>query len=343
MSAGRCLTVLQRRDDRPADRQRVRIVVGEVVGDAGQPRVDVGAAEFLGRDFLAGRRLDERRTGQKDRAGAVDDDRFVRHRRHVRAAGRARSHHDGDLRDALGRHPGLVEEDPPEVLAVREDLGLERQERAARVHQIDARQAVLERDLLRADVLLDGDREVGAALHRRVVGDDRATSRPETRPMPVTRPAAGASLSYMLERGERRQLEERRAGIEQPVDALADGELALLAMALEVFGAAAHPDDLASTRAARRRAAACARGWPQTPRRTDRRVDDIHGRYHPQQSVLKPQAGQRQTACMRYISAPQRSHGILSSLAGGRAGLERGDGFDGRRARGLRHAGIIER
>jgi len=39
-----------------------------------------------------------------------------------------------------------------------------------------------------------------------------------------------------------------------------------------------------------------------------------NGRYHPQQSVLKPHAGQRQTACMRYISAPQRSQGILSSL-----------------------------
>ena len=33
--------------------------------------------------------------------------------------------------------------------------------------------------------------------------------------------------------------------------------------------------------------------------------------YHPQQSVLKPQAGQRQTACMRYISAPQRSQSIF--------------------------------
>jgi hypothetical protein len=34
--------------------------------------------------------------------------------------------------------------------------------------------------------------------------------------------------------------------------------------------------------------------------------------YHPQQSVLKPHAGQRQTACMRYISASQRSHSIAS-------------------------------
>jgi hypothetical protein len=33
--------------------------------------------------------------------------------------------------------------------------------------------------------------------------------------------------------------------------------------------------------------------------------------YQPQQSVLNPQAGHRQTACMRNISAPQRSHSIL--------------------------------
>jgi hypothetical protein len=31
---------------------------------------------------------------------------------------------------------------------------------------------------------------------------------------------------------------------------------------------------------------------------------------------LKPQAGQRQTACMRYISAEHRSQSILASLSG---------------------------
>lgn len=46
------------------------------------------------------------------------------------------------------------------------------------------------------------------------------------------------------------------------------------------------------------------------------------GRYQPQQSVLKRQAGQRQTACMRYISAPQRSHFIASSLDAGGAALK---------------------
>jgi hypothetical protein len=55
----------------------------------------------------------------------------------------------GDLGDAEGRHPGLVVEDPAEVVAVREDVRLERQERAAAVDEVDARQPVLERDLLR--------------------------------------------------------------------------------------------------------------------------------------------------------------------------------------------------
>ena len=35
--------------------------------------------------------------------------------------------------------------------------------------------------------------------------------------------------------------------------------------------------------------------------------------YHPQQSVLNRHEGQRHTACIRYISAPQRSQFIASS------------------------------
>ena len=41
----------------------------------------------------------------------------------------------------------------------------------------------------------------------------------------------------------------------------------------------------------------------------------IEQRYQPQQSVLKRQAGQRQTACIRYISAPHRSHFTASALS----------------------------
>jgi hypothetical protein len=73
-----------------------------------------------------------------------------------------------------GRHVGLVVEDAAEVVAVGKDLVLGRQVGAARIDQVDAGQAVLRRDLLRAQVLLDRHREVGAALHRGVVGHDHA-------------------------------------------------------------------------------------------------------------------------------------------------------------------------
>ena len=105
--------------------------------------------------------------------GAVDDHGLVRHRGHVRATRRTRAHHHGHLRDACGRHPRLVEEDAPEVIAVGEDLGLQREEGAPRIHQVDARQAVLEGDLLRAEMLLHGEGKVGAALDGRVVGHDQ--------------------------------------------------------------------------------------------------------------------------------------------------------------------------
>ena len=148
----------QRRDDVAHDLERVLVVVGEVVDDAGAPRVQVAAAELLGRDDLADRGLHERRAAEEDRALVAHDHRLVAHRGHVRAAGGARAEHGGDLRHAGGRHPRLVVEDAPEVVAIGEDLVLHRQERAAGVDEVDARQPVLERDLLRAQVLLHGER-----------------------------------------------------------------------------------------------------------------------------------------------------------------------------------------
>jgi hypothetical protein len=138
------------RDDAPGDRERVLVARRVVVGDARLPRVHVGAAELLGAHVLAGRRLHERRPADEDRARAADDHRLVAHRGHVRTACGARAHHDRDLRDALRRHPSLVEEDAAEVVAIREYLGLQRQERTAGVDEVEAGQLVLLRDLLGA-------------------------------------------------------------------------------------------------------------------------------------------------------------------------------------------------
>ena len=134
----------------------------------------VRAAELLGADLLARRGLHERRAAEKDGAGAAHDHGLVAHRGHVGTTGRARAHDRRELRDARGRHARLVVEDAPEMVAVREDLGLQRQECAARVDEVHAGQLVLGCDLLRAQVLLDRERVVGAALDGGVVGDDHA-------------------------------------------------------------------------------------------------------------------------------------------------------------------------
>ena len=127
------------------------------------------------------------------------------------------------------RQPGLVVEDPAEVVAVGEHLRLERQERPAAVDEVDARQPVLERDLLGPEVLLDRDRVVRAALDRGVVGDDHA-GRPLDPADPGDDPGARRLVVVHAPGGERAQLEEGRPRVEEPVDPLADRELAALAV-----------------------------------------------------------------------------------------------------------------
>src|SRR5688500_10400652 len=104
----------------------------------------IGAAELLSGDFLAGGGFYERRTAEKNGSSVLDDDRFVGHRRDIGTSGRARSHHHSNLRDALGGHPRLIEEDAPKMVAVGKHLGLEGQERAAGIDEVYAGQSILE-------------------------------------------------------------------------------------------------------------------------------------------------------------------------------------------------------
>src|SRR5262249_32698537 len=114
--------------------------------------------------------------------------------------------------------------DAPEVLALRKDLGLEREEGAARVDQVDARESVLERDLLRPHVLLHRERVVRPALHRRVVRDHRAFAARDA-PDAGDDPGARPVVAVAAVRGERGELEEGRSGRGEGVDAVADEEL----------------------------------------------------------------------------------------------------------------------
>src|SRR5699024_7141335 len=133
----------------------MRVVFGEVVDDTGTARMHIAAAQIFGADFFARGRFHQWRSTQENRSLFTYDHRLVTHSRHIGASGGARAHDRRDLRDAVGRHPSLIEEDPAEVLAVREDFVLEWQERATRIHKVDARQTVFRGDGLGSQVLFD--------------------------------------------------------------------------------------------------------------------------------------------------------------------------------------------
>ncbi len=228
--------------DDPA-REAERVGVGErvVVADAGLAGVDVGAAEFLRAHDLAGCRFDQRRAAEKNRALLAHDDALIRHRRDVGATRGAGAHDDRDLGDPGGRHGRLVVEDPAEVLAVRKHLVLVRQIGAAGIDQVDAGQPVLAGDLLGAQMLLDRDRVVGAALDRGVVGDHQALL--ATDPADAGDQARGRHLVAIHAEGrELGQLEKGRAGVEQRPHPVARQQFAAAKVALARGRAAALPD-----------------------------------------------------------------------------------------------------
>ena len=208
------------------------VVLGEMIDDAGNPRVHIAAAELLGGHHFASSRFHQRRTAEKDGALVAHDDGFVAHRGHVGAAGGARTHDHRDLRNGRRRHVGLVVEDAAEMFGVGKHFVLARQVRAARVHEVHAGQPVFLGDALRAQMFLDADGVVRAALHRRVVADDHAFAAGDAADAGDDA-GAGRFVAIHAESRERRQLEERRARVQQHLHAIAGQQFA----ARHVFGA----------------------------------------------------------------------------------------------------------
>ena len=223
--------------DLAAEAQRVDLVGGEVVGQAADARVHVGAAEALVVALLAGRHLDQRRAAEEHLRALVDHHHVVAHAGDVGAAGRRVAEHEGDRRDAHRRQPGEVAERLP---AGDEDLALVGEVGAARLDEVHQRQAVLHGDGHGPQRLLDRHRGHRAAAHGRVVGDDHALDA-----LDDADPGehAGADREVGAPRGERRQLEQRGVGVDEQLDALAAQQLAPLAVAGEVLLAAPDVDE----------------------------------------------------------------------------------------------------
>ena len=208
----------------------MHVVFGQVVGHARQPRVHFAAAQVFGAHDLAGGGLHQRRAAEEDGALVLDDDGLVAHRRHIGTARRTRTHHHRHLRDAGRAQRGLVVEDAAEVIAVGKDLVLVGQVGAPAVDEVDARQPVLARDLLCAQVLLHRQRVVGAALDGGVVADDHALDARDPADAGdhagTGRGVAAIAVGVHAERGQRRDLEKGCVGIEQHLDTVTRQQLA---------------------------------------------------------------------------------------------------------------------
>src|SRR5688572_5189515 len=91
-------------------------------------------------------------------------------------------------------------------------------------------------------MLLHGQWEVRAALDGRVVRDDHALLALDDAD-PGDDPGRRRSAVVELPRSERVQLEQSGSGVDQPVDALAGGQLSARAMSLDRLLAAAAGDE----------------------------------------------------------------------------------------------------
>ena len=222
---------VQGADDVAGLGDRLHLVAGEMIRDAGNGAVHLGAAQRLAVDDLVDGGLDDLRSAEMDAAVARRHHDFVRQRRYVGAAGGAFAEHRRDLRNTRGRHPALPVEGAAEMVLIRKHLVALRQVRAAAIDQVDHRQAVFERDVLGANVLANGFLEEGSALGGRVIGDDHADHAADGAD---PGDQAGARYRVVVEPPgrQRRQFEKRAERIDQEIDAFAHRNLAAVAMAL---------------------------------------------------------------------------------------------------------------
>ncbi len=191
-----------------------------------------GAAERFVVGLLTGGHLHQRGTGQEHLRAFFDHHHVIGHAGYVGSAGGGVAEDQGDGGDPGRRQPGQVAEHLP---AGDEDLLLGGQVRAAGFHQRNHRQPVLEGDLVGPQYLPQRPRVAGAALDRRVVGDDQAF---DTADHADADDRACADLEGAAVGRQRAELQKRRVRVDQQLDALPGGQFAALMMALNIFRAA---------------------------------------------------------------------------------------------------------
>lgn len=129
-----------------------------MIDHAGNFGVNIAAAEFFGAHDFAGGGFHQWRAAKENGALIAHDDGFIGHRGDISATCGTGPHDHSNLWDALGAHGRLIVKNASEMVAVWEDLILQREESAAGIDQINAWQAVFAGDVLSAKVFFDRHR-----------------------------------------------------------------------------------------------------------------------------------------------------------------------------------------
>src|SRR5208282_1953945 len=157
-------------------------------------------------------------------------------------SGDTHAHDGGDLRDAHGRHDRIVAEDAAEIVGVREDVFLQREEDSGRVDEVDRRDAIFDGDVLRPDNFLRGHGKEGASFDGGVVHDEHDHPGLDAGESGDDAGGGGAAPFFVhFVRGIEAEFEER-AGVGEELDALTRGEARFGVLAFDGFGASAFAD-----------------------------------------------------------------------------------------------------
>ena len=224
-------------DDAPRHADRLGLVTGQVVTEARDLGVHARTPQILLIGLLSDGHLDERRPAEEDARPVLDHDGVIAHAGEVGPTGGGGAEHDADGGDALRRQLG----EPPELLtAGHEDVGLARQVGSSGLHQEQEREAVLLRHVHGTEELADGGRARRPAADGGVVGDDEALG---VRHLGQRNHHAAADRVAGLQPGQRAELEHRRAGIDERLEALAHEHLAAGQVSFHVLCTAAGEDE----------------------------------------------------------------------------------------------------
>ena len=148
------------------------------------------------------------------------------------------------MRNAHRGHDRIVAEDTAEVVGVGKNIFLQRQEHARGIHQIDGRNTVFDRDVLRANYLLRGHREKRTGFYGGIVHDQHDETSMDSGQSGDHASGRGGSPLFIHAVGSKGSEFKKCSGINQQIDAFAGGEASFGVLVFDCLWAPAFANDL---------------------------------------------------------------------------------------------------